>query len=71
MTFGDFKNEINDVIVHRPKQIRKGQAVFNYIDTKYGVARAIQFDDNVDCFYRDDQIENFIKAAYNRIKDYE
>lgn len=67
MTFGDFKNEIDSVIVHRPKHIRKGQAVFNYIDSKYGVARAVQFDDGVDCFYRDDQIEEFLQKAYKRI----
>jgi hypothetical protein len=72
MTFEDFKNEINDVIAYRPKHIRKGQAVFNYIDSKYDVARAVQFGDNVDCFYRDDQIEDFIKASYKRIiKKYE
>ena len=67
MTFGDFKNEINNVIAYRPKHIRKGQAVFNYVDTKYDVARAVQFDDNVDCFYRDDQIEDFLQKAYKRI----
>ena len=67
MTFGDFKNEIDRVIAYRPKHIRKGQAVFNYIDSKYGVARAVQFDDNVDCFYRDDQIEKFLQQAYKRI----
>lgn len=68
MTFGDFKNEIARVIENRPKIWRKGQAVFNYIESKYGVARAVQFEDGIDCFYRDDQIEEFLQKAYERIK---
>lgn len=67
MTFEDFKNEIDNVIINRPKSWRKGQTVFNYIDAKYGVARAVQFNDGVDCFYRDDQIEEFLQKAYKRI----
>lgn len=67
MTFGDFKNEIARVIENRPKSWRKGQAVFNYIESKYGVARAVQFEDDIDCFYRDDQIEEFLQKAYERI----
>jgi hypothetical protein len=68
MTFGDFKNEIDNVIINRPKSWRKGQAVFNYIESKYGVARSVQFEDGIDCFYRDDQIEEFLQKAYERIK---
>lgn len=67
MTFGDFKNEIDNVIINRPKSWRKGQAVFNYIESKYGVARAVQFEDGIDCFYRDDQIEEFLQNTYKRI----
>lgn len=68
MTFEDFKNEIDNVIINRPKSWRKGQAVFNYIESKYGVARSVQFEDGIDCFYRDDQIEEFLQKAYERIK---
>lgn len=68
MTFGDFKNEIARVIENRPKSWRKGQAVFNYIESKYGVARSVLFEDGIDCFYRDDQIEEFLQKAYERIK---
>lgn len=71
MTFGDFKNEIVRVIENRPKNWRKGQAIFNYIDAKYDVARSVQYSDKVDCFYDDSKIEEFIKAAYKRIKKYE
>ena len=67
MTFGDFKNEIARVIGNRPKNWRKGQTVFNYIDAKYDIARSVQFNDGVDCFYRDDQIEEFLQKAYKRI----
>ena len=67
MTFGDFKNEIDHVIENKPKNWRKGQAVFNYIDSKYGVARAVQFEDKVDCFYTDDKIDEFLQKAYKRI----
>ena len=67
MTFGDFKNEIDHVIENKPKNWRKGQAVFNYIDSKYDVARAVQFEDKVDCFYTDDKIDEFLQKAYKRI----
>ena len=67
MTFEDFKNEINDVIANRPKNWRKGQAVFNYIEGKFGVARNVQFEDGIDCFYRNDQIEAFLQEAYKRV----
>ena len=67
MTFGDFKNEIDRVIENKPKNWRKGQAVFNYIDSKYGVARTVQFEDKVDCFYLDDEIDQFLQKAYKRI----
>ena len=47
--------------------LRKGQAVFNYVDTHpeiFGAAARIsQFDYGVDCFYRDDQIDAFINQV--------
>ena len=42
----------------------KVKKVFNYIDSKYRVARKVQFDYGVDCFYRDDLIDKFIETAY-------
>lgn len=51
-----------------PSWSRKGQFVFNYIDEKYHVARAVQFIDHVDCFYNDSEIDNFIECACKRIK---
>ena len=47
----DFEEEVLDYANNRkPKSWRVGQAVFNYIDNQYGVARDVQFKDNVDCF---------------------
>lgn len=49
------------------EQYRKGQAVFNYIDEFFGLARHIQFNCHIDCFYDDSQIENFLSEAYKLI----
>ena len=46
---------------------RKGQSVFNYVEMTLGsVAREVQFLDNVDCFYDDSKIDDFIIASYKR-----
>lgn len=48
---------------------RTGQSVFNLLDLHiYGkVARDVKDFDNVDCFYDDSKIEEFIKCAYDRL----
>ena len=72
MKLEDFKNEVlNYAENNKPKQWRKGQAVFNYTDKNYGVARAVQFMDNVDCFYNDKFIDEFIDKAFSRISNIE
>lgn len=43
---------------------RFGQAVFNYVEYKYGIARIIQFKDKVDCFYDDSSIDRFLMLTY-------
>lgn len=66
MSYDEFKKSIlSEVEETRPKHIRKGQAVFNYVDDKFGLARKIQFEYNTDCFYRDDKIEPFLKILYS------
>lgn len=72
MTKEDF---VDDVIfaANRRKDkypyLRLGQAVFNYVDENYGpVARQVQFEDGVDCFYIDDWITDFLDACWNRLK---
>ena len=64
MTLQEFKNDIFSGIRELPENWRKGQKVFNYIDKKYGVARTVQFDYHIDCFYNDNLIDKFIETSY-------
>ena len=65
MSYESFKKTIiEEVELTRPKSIRKGQAVFNYVDEKFGLARKIQYDYNIDCFYNDLKIDAFLKILY-------
>lgn len=69
MTKEELKKIVLDAMnVMKPKDWRKGQFVFNFIDANYGVARAVQFEDRVDCFFRDDKIDDFIERCALRIK---
>lgn len=66
------KEELKNIVfvamnTMKPKDWRKGQFVFNYIDANYGVARAAQFEDRVDCFFRDDKIDEFIEKCASRL----
>jgi len=68
MTKEELKKEIEEAAIeNKPKNWRKGQFVFNYIDAIYNVARDVQFTDNVDCFYNDELIDDFIEKATERI----
>ena len=67
MTLEEFKKEVLNFADNRPKEWRKGQAVFNYIDEYYGVAREVQFKDLTDCFYNDDIINEFIEKAFAKL----
>ena len=67
MKYEDFTKIVYDKIKSYPKYWRKGQSVFNCIDTTFGVARDVQFKDKIDCFYNDANINNFIKASYKRL----
>mgnify|MGYP003306652138 CR=1 FL=1 len=58
-------------VLYRPSYIRRGQAVFNATEEIYGgIAREVQFNDRIDCFYDDLQIDAFLDAAYNRYLTY-
>lgn len=71
MTFEELKQEVYNAMVNKPEHIREGQFVFNYIDYNYGpVARDVQFKDHIDCFYIDEQIDNFINACVIRINSF-
>ena len=64
MTYEDFKADVFKNIKNLPDNWRKGQKVFNYIESKYKIARIVQFDCGIDCFYRDDLIDKFLEKAY-------
>ena len=65
ITVEELKKEISEI--EFPKNWRKGQSVFNYIDAIYGVARNIQFEYGIDCFYNDDNIDDFLDKAVELI----
>lgn len=64
----ELNKEVMEAINTKPKYWRDGQFVFNYIDEKYGIARDIQFKYNIDCFYDDEKINEFIRTAAGLIK---
>lgn len=69
MTYEELYEEVYGAMETKPEQWRKGQFVFNYIDSKYGVARQVQFVDHVDCFYNNEAIEPFIECSVKRINE--
>lgn len=71
MTKEEFISEVvAAAAIHRKKYpcLRSGQAIFNYVDENYGpVARQVQFQDGIDCFYIDDKTADFLDACWDRI----
>jgi hypothetical protein len=67
MTYEEFKKDVLDFLKDKPKEWRDGQAIFNYINEKYKVARYVQFMEGIDCFFNDKMIEAFIKASYEAV----
>lgn len=67
ISFAEFHDEIMNFVDRKPKEWRKGQAVFNYINNNYHVARQVLFEDGIDCFHNDDLIEQFILESYKKI----
>ena len=66
--FKDHVKQIAKSIIEDSPYIRYGQAIFNYVDEKYGVARISQFDYGIDCFYDDTRVEQFLDKSYELIK---
>lgn len=64
MTYEEFRGDVFKNIKDLPSNWRKGQKVFNYIESKYKIARIVQFDCGIDCFYKDDLIDKFLEKAY-------
>lgn len=67
ITKQQLKAELNKLLEEKPKYWRKGQAIFNYIDIKYNVAREVQFRHGIDCFYNDKKIDEFIDKCIELI----
>ena len=66
--FKEHVKRIAKSIIDEIPYIRYGQAVFNYVDEKYKVARIAQFNYGIDCFYDDTKVEQFLDKCYELIK---
>lgn len=65
-TIEEVKNKIFQQEI--PNWSRKGQFVFNRCKEIYGeLARIVQFEDKIDCFYSDIYIDDFIEAVAKRL----
>lgn len=64
LDFDEYKQLIDNEIVNYPSTWREGQKVFNAIDSLFNVARKTQFEKGVDCFYDDNNIDDFISTSY-------
>ena len=70
--FETFVTEIKDYARKCPPSWRFGQALFNVVEAMYGnIAREVQFQDGVDCFYNSSEVEPFLKAVYKRLTEKE
>lgn len=66
MTKEEFKLNIKTAADNMRKdypELRKGQTIFNEA-AKYNVARIVQFDYGIDCFYDDTMIEPFLDKCW-------
>ena len=68
------REELKEIILDDSKKMKElypyyrwGQTVFNYVDEYFGVARKVQFEDNVDCFYNDDAVDAFIEKTLDAL----
>lgn len=67
MTYDDFMADLSELVVTYPEDWRMGQKIFNAVDELYGVARYVQFNEGIDCFYNDDAIPAFIETTWEVI----
>jgi hypothetical protein len=65
-----FEKFINLLMERKSPLLREGQAIFNYVDEYFGkVARAVQIEDRIDCYYDNDNIKSFLEASWKRISE--
>ena len=69
LTKKEFFAKIDEEIKKMPPNWRKGQKVFNAVDTIFGVAREVQFKHRIDCFHNNENIEAFKEKAYDIYKN--
>ena len=71
-SYEEFCKEIFGKPEDIPADWRLGQYIFNVVEARYGsVAREVQFQDRIDCFFDDTKIEPFLKAVYKRLTESE
>lgn len=68
ITYNEFVQDIMNLVEECPSFWRKGQCVFNIVDSKYGAARTVQFT-GIDCFYDDSKIDEFLQKSYEVLKE--
>lgn len=67
-TLKDLRNTIYSVPI--PECWREGQFVFNRAEELFGnIARQVQFEDHIDCFHRNDEIDAFLTAVLKRLNN--
>lgn len=70
MKYETFASEILNLAQECPREWRLGQSVFNIVEAMCGnIAREVQFQDGIDCFYDNTKIEDFLKAVYRRLNE--
>jgi len=65
-----FRESIRKQVEYTMKKfnLRKGQAIFNAIDTQYEkLASFVKDFCNVDCFYHDEEAENFLNVCFDNV----
>jgi hypothetical protein len=69
-SFDDFRQKILNLSEYRPKYLRKGQYIYSYCAGKYTEYVKHLYNnvgDDVDCFYKDENIDKFLKFIYDSI----
>lgn len=68
MTLEEFKKIVEWGVEDFPKNWNIGKRVYAFIDHEYGVAKDVQFKDEIDCFDDDSKVDEFIEKSFNRVK---
>ena len=66
MSYDEFVAKVWELVYQCPEHWRTGQKVFNVLDYNFGLAREVQFEDGIDCFYDDELVQEFIDKCWVR-----